>query len=46
MCGSWVGDGAIYTVEFNDEELTLRIVNRQETPKGEPISWMTFDVRH
>lgn len=35
--------GAIFTVAFDDEKLTLELVKRTEIPKDEPISWMTFD---
>ena len=37
--------GAIFTVVFDDEKLTLELVKRTEIPKDEPISWMTFDVK-
>jgi carboxy-cis,cis-muconate cyclase len=44
MIGTWTPPGAIFTVEFDDEALTLRLVKRTEIPHDEPISWMTFDV--
>jgi len=44
MIGTWTPPGAIFTVEFDDEKLTLKLVKRTEIPKDEPISWMTFDV--
>jgi len=44
MIGTWTPPGAIFTVEFDDEALTLKLVKRTEIPKDEPISWMTFDV--
>ena len=45
MIGTWTPPGAIFTVEFDDEKLTLKLVKRTEIPQDEPISWMTFDVR-
>jgi len=45
MCGTWTPPGAIFTVVFDDENLTLELVKRTEIPYDEPISWMTFDVR-
>lgn len=44
MIGTWTPPGAIFTVEFDDEALTLRLVKKTEIPHDEPISWMTFDV--
>lgn len=44
MCGTWTPPGAIFTVAFDDEKLTLEVVKRTEIPHDEPISWMTFDV--
>ena len=44
MIGTWTPPGAIFTVQFDDEALTLKLVKRTEIPKDEPISWMTFDV--
>lgn len=44
MIGTWTPPGAIFTVVFDDEKLTLELVKRTEIPKDEPISWMTFDV--
>ncbi|CAI4219997.1 unnamed protein product [Parascedosporium putredinis] len=35
--------GAIFTVAFDDEALTLTLVQRTEIPEDEPISWMAFD---
>jgi hypothetical protein len=46
MIGTWTPPGAIFTVQFDDEALTLKLVKRTEIPHDEPISWMTFDVRH
>ncbi|KAL5346182.1 hypothetical protein ACLOAV_009215 [Pseudogymnoascus australis] len=43
MIGTWTPPGAIFTVEFDDEALTLRLVKKTEIPHDEPISWMTFD---
>ena len=31
-------------MQFDDENLTLKLVKRTEIPQDEPISWMTFDV--
>jgi hypothetical protein len=44
MIGTWTRPGAIFTVAFDDEDLTLKLVKRTEIPHDEPISWMTFDV--
>ena len=44
MIGTWTPPGAIFTVQFDDENLTLKLVKRTEIPHDEPISWMTFDV--
>ena len=44
MIGTWTPPGAIFTVAFDDEKLTLELVKRTEIPQDEPISWMTFDV--
>lgn len=44
MIGTWTPPGAIFTVEFDDEALTLELVKRTEIPRDEPISWITFDV--
>lgn len=46
MIGTWTPPGAIFTVQFDDENLTLKLVKRTEIPYDEPISWMTFDVGH
>jgi hypothetical protein len=43
MIGTWTPPGAIFTVAFDDEKLTLELVNRTPIPEAEPISWMTFD---
>lgn len=43
MIGTWTPPGAIFTVQFDDEKLTLKVVKRTEIPHDEPISWMTFD---
>lgn len=45
MCGTWTPPGAIFTVQFDDEALTLKLIKKTEIPHDEPISWMTFDVR-
>jgi len=44
MIGTWTPPGAIFTVAFDDEKLTLELVKRTEIPHDEPISWMSFDV--
>jgi carboxy-cis,cis-muconate cyclase len=44
MVGTWTPPGAIFTVEFDDEAWTLKLVKRTTIPEDEPISWMTFDV--
>ncbi|KAH8819084.1 hypothetical protein F5884DRAFT_743513 [Xylogone sp. PMI_703] len=43
MIGTWTPPGAIFTVEFDDEALTLKLIKRTPIPEAEPISWMTFD---
>ncbi|KAI0871089.1 3-carboxy-cis,cis-mucoante lactonizing enzyme [Hypoxylon argillaceum] len=43
MIGTWTPPGAIFTVAFDDERLTLELVKRTEIPHDEPISWMAFD---
>ncbi|KAI7783365.1 3-carboxy-muconate cyclase [Diaporthe eres] len=43
MIGTWTPPGAIFTVQFDDEKLELKLIKRTEIPKDEPISWMTFD---
>jgi len=44
MIGTWTPPGAIFTVQFDDEALTLKLVKRTEIPKDEPISWIAFSV--
>lgn len=44
MIGTWTPPGRIYTVAFDDQELTLKLVKKTMIPEDEPISWMTFDV--
>ena len=44
MVGTWSPPGAIFTFEFDDEKLTLKLIKRTPIPESEPISWMTFDV--
>jgi carboxy-cis,cis-muconate cyclase len=44
MVGTWTPPGAIFTFEFDDESLTLNLVQRTSINHNEPISWMTFDV--
>lgn len=43
MIGTWTPPGAIFTVQFDDEKLEIKLVKRTEIPKDEPISWMSFD---
>lgn len=43
MIGTWTPPGAIFTVQFDDENLTLKLVKRTPIPENEPISWMAFD---
>ncbi|RYP10210.1 hypothetical protein DL764_000831 [Monosporascus ibericus] len=43
MIGTWTPPGAIFTLAFDDETLSLELVKRTEIPEDEPISWMTFD---
>lgn len=42
MIGTWTPPGAIFTVQFDDEALTLKLIQRTEIPHDEPISWMSF----
>lgn len=44
MIGTWTPPGNIYTLEFNDETLSLKLAKKTAIPHDEPISWMTFDV--
>jgi len=44
MVGTWTPPGAIFTIQFDDQALTLKLVERTSIPQDEPISWMTFDV--
>lgn len=44
MVGTWTPPGAIFTFEFDDESLSLKLIKRTPIPEDEPISWMTFDV--
>lgn len=44
MVGTWTPPGAIFTFQFDDESLSLKLIKRTEIPEDEPISWMTFDV--
>lgn len=45
MVGTWTPPGRIYTVQFDDEELTLSLLKKTDIPEDEPISWMAFSVR-
>ena len=42
VVGTWTPPGAIFTVVFDDEELTLENVKRTAIPEDEPISWLTI----
>lgn len=42
MIGTWTPPGAIFTIQFNEADLSLKLLKRTEIPKDEPISWMTF----
>lgn len=44
MVGTWTPPGRIYTVQFDDEALTLTLLHKTDIPEAEPISWMTFSV--
>ena len=44
MVGTWTQPGNIYTIEFDDEALALKLLKKTSIPHDEPISWMTFDV--
>lgn len=44
MVGTWTPPGAIFTFEFDDEKLSLKLIKKTSIPHDEPISWMTFDV--
>lgn len=44
MVGTWTPPGAIFTLQFDDEALTLNLLKKTPIPYDEPISWMTFDV--
>jgi carboxy-cis,cis-muconate cyclase len=44
MVGTWTPPGAIFSFEFDDETLELKLVKRTAIPEDEPISWMTFNV--
>ncbi|KAI9758145.1 MAG: hypothetical protein M4579_003177 [Chaenotheca gracillima] len=43
MVGTWTPPGAIYTLEFDDEARSLKLIKKTEIAHDEPISWMTFD---
>ncbi|OAA60491.1 carboxy-muconate cyclase [Niveomyces insectorum RCEF 264] len=43
MIGTWTPPGAIFTVQFDDEALELRLVKKTDIPHDEPISWMALD---
>jgi len=46
MVGTWTPPGAIFTFQFDDEALTLKMIKRTTIPEDEPISWITFDASY
>jgi hypothetical protein len=44
LVGTWTPPGAIFTFEFDDESLELKMIKRTPIPENEPISWLTIDV--
>lgn len=44
MVGTWTPPGRIYTLQFDDEELTLSLLKKTDVPEDEPISWMAISV--
>lgn len=42
--GTWTPPGRIYTIQFDDEELSLNLVKKTDIPEAEPISWMAISV--
>lgn len=42
MIGTWTPPGAIFTVQFDEKDLSLKLVQRTTIPDDEPISWLTF----
>lgn len=44
MVGTWTRPGAIFSFEFDDESLALKLIKKITVIHDEPISWMTFDV--
>ncbi|KAK5132241.1 hypothetical protein LTR08_009229 [Meristemomyces frigidus] len=46
MIGTWTPPGAIFTIAFDPEALTLELVKRTAIPTDQPISWLTFDHTH
>lgn len=44
MVGTWTPPGRIYTLQFDDEELTLSLLKKTDIPEDEPISWMAISV--
>jgi len=44
MVGTWTPPGAIFTFEFDDETVELKLLKRTEIAHDEPISWMALSV--
>ena len=44
MVGTWTPPGRIYTIQFDDEQLSLELVKKTDIPEAEPISWMAISV--
>ncbi|MCJ1442006.1 MAG: hypothetical protein MMC23_002498 [Stictis urceolatum] len=42
LIGTWTPPGVVFTVAFDDEALTLELVERNPIPEHEPISWLTI----
>lgn len=42
--GTWTPPGRIYTIQFDDEQLSLDVVKKTDIPEAEPISWMAISV--
>jgi len=40
--GTWTPPGALFSFEFDDESLELKLVKRTEIPRDEPISRLTI----
>jgi carboxy-cis,cis-muconate cyclase len=42
--GTWTAPGRIYTIQFDDEQLSLDVIKKTDIPEAEPISWMAISV--